>query len=251
MKKNSYILLIFTLLILGGIAFATLFAVITPRDSNSSVSAEKEYATVVNLTTSKDMISLPQPDTKGTMSLEEALLARRSIRNYSNQPLSAGEISQLLWSAQGITNEQGFRTAPSAGATFPLELFLMANNVTDISKGIYQYNPHNNSLNLLHEKDLAAEVSRASHSQSMIYEAGAVIIFGAVFERTTSRYGNRGERYVFNEVGHASQNVHLQAAALNLGTVVIGAFQDHEVEQILNLDDQIRILYMMPVGKIN
>ncbi|HSW62157.1 MAG TPA: SagB/ThcOx family dehydrogenase [Dissulfurispiraceae bacterium] len=196
-------------------------------------------------------IRLPAPRLSSNVSIEEALQGRRSIRQYANKPLTLQDVSQLLWSVQGITNERGFRTAPSAGATFPLEIYLMANNVTGLSEGIYHYMPANNRLRLVHSKDVARDLTRASLGQSMVHEAGAVIIFGAVFERTTQRYGERGNRYVYNEIGHASQNAHLQAVALNLGTVVIGAFRDQEVEQILNLEPNVRVLYLMPVGKLN
>ncbi len=197
-----------------------------------------------------EMIKLPTVKKDGQMSLEKALTLRRSIRSYSSEALSLSDLSQLLWSAQGITNERGFRTAPSAGATFPLEMFVVVNNVNQLRRGIYQYNPHDNTLEVIHLKDVSSELMRASLSQSMITEAGAVLVFGAIFERTTERYGERGIRYVHNEIGHASQNVHLQAATLNLGTVVIGAYQDDEVEKVLNLDPEIRVLYMMPVGKL-
>jgi SagB-type dehydrogenase family enzyme len=197
-----------------------------------------------------EMIKLPVVEKDGEMSLEKALTLRRSIRSYSSDALSLSELSQLLWSAQGITNDRGFRTAPSAGATFPLEMFVVVNNVNQLNRGIYHYNPHDNTLEVIHLKDISSELMRASLSQSMITEAGAVLVFGAIFGRTTERYGERGIRYVHNEIGHASQNVHLQAAALDLGTVVIGAYRDDEVEEILDLDPDIRVLYMMPVGKL-
>ncbi len=245
MKKIIYIFGIF--IVLGGLAFVTLntFTEISTQPVNQiSLSNTNQNFD------SEDMIQLPEPTTDGKVSLEKALTLRRSIRNYSNEALSLEDISQLLWSAQGITNERGFRTAPSAGATFPLEMFVVANNVEGLSKGIYHYSPFEITLEVIHLKDIAAELMRASHSQSMIAESAVVLVFGAVFERTTDRYGERGIRYVHNEIGHASQNVHLQAAAMDLGTVVIGAYRDEEVEEILDLDPDIRVLYMMPVGKI-
>jgi len=231
----------------AGIVAFILLRGVTPEGNSAPANS---YSPSVNLEDS-DMISLPEPRQEGHMSLEEALALRRSIRSYANVPLSLNEVSQLLWSAQGITNEQGFRTAPSAGATFPLEMYMMVNNVEGLERGIYHYNPVNNTLKLKHQKDVSAELTRASLSQSMVSDAGVVLIFGAVFERTESRYGERGERYVYNEIGHAGQNVHLQAAALDLGTVVIGAYRDDEVEQILQLSPEVRVLYMMPVGKMN
>jgi SagB-type dehydrogenase family enzyme len=250
MKKKLYILLTFVFLTLAGVAFTILFRLVTPTDGSQSEPTEESMNNINETQDHGNLVSLPPPRSKGNLSLEETLLGRRSIRQFSTGALSIGDLSQLLWSAQGITNEMGFRTAPSAGATFPLEIFIMANQVSGLRKGIYHYNPFDNTLELIHEKDVSSDVARVSYSQSMIHEAGAVIVFGAVFERTTQRYDERGIRYVYNEIGHASQNVHLQAVSLGLGTVVVGAFRDEEVEQILGLDPQIRVLYMMPVGHI-
>ena len=245
MKKIIYIFGIF--IVIGGLAFLILntFTGISTQSGNQiSLNNENENFDL------QDMIQLPEPTTDGNVSLEKALTLRRSVRSYSNEALTLKDISQLLWSAQGITNERGFRTAPSAGATFPLEMFVVVNNVNGLSKGVYHYSPFENTLKLIHLNDISAELMQASHSQSMIIESGAIIVFGAIFERTTDRYGERGIRYVYNEIGHASQNLHLQAAAMELGTVVIGAYRDEEVEGVLNLDPDIRVLYMMPIGKL-
>jgi len=238
------IVTIFGVFILLGIIGFLVFKSLTANSAEMEESSGN-----VNLKEG-EMIKLPAVKKDGEMSLEKALTLRRSIRSYSTEPISLSDLSQLLWSAQGITNERGFRTAPSAGATFPLEMFVVVNNVNQLKRGIYHYNPHENTLEVIHLKDISSELMRASLSQSMIAEAGAVLVFGAIFDRTTARYGERGIRYVHNEIGHASQNVHLQAAVLNLGTVVIGAYRDDEVEEILNLDPDIRVLYMMPVGKL-
>ena len=241
---------IFGVFILLGIIGFMVFNSFTGNSSEKTADLSIEESSVgVNLKEG-EMIKLPVVEKDGEMSLEKALTLRRSIRSYSSDALSLSELSQLLWSAQGITNERGFRTAPSAGATFPLEMFVVVNNVNQLNRGIYQYNPRDNTLQLIHLKDISSELMRASLSQSMIAEASAVLVFGAIFDRTTERYGERGIRYVHNEIGHASQNVHLQAAALDLGTVVIGAYRDDEVEEILDLDPDIRVLYMMPVGKL-
>lgn len=245
MKKTIYIFGIF--IVLGGIAFIIL-------NTFTGISTQPDHqiklSNINQNFDSQDMIQLPDPTTDGDISLEKALTLRRSVRSYSSDALSLNDISQLLWSAQGITNERGFRTSPSAGATFPLEMFVVSNNVNGLSKGVYHYSPFENTLELIHLNDISAELMLASHSQSMISESAAVIVFGAVFERTTDRYGERGIRYVYNEIGHASQNLHLQAAAMDLGTVVIGAYRDEEVEEILDLDPDIRVLYMMPVGRL-
>jgi SagB-type dehydrogenase family enzyme len=248
MKKYSYILFVFGLILLAAVVFRFFFTAVTPTNN---LYQESVYATVaISDQNPGTMINLPEPVSEGTMSLEETLLLRRSVRSYRDAPMNLQEVSQLLWSAQGITNERGFRTAPSAGATFPLELFVVVNNVEGLAKGIYHYSPHQNRLEMIRRVDVASDLARASLSQSMLADGGIVIVFAAEFERTTQRYGERGIRYVHNEIGHASQNVHLQAAAMNLGTVVIGAYRDEEVEAILKLDDELRVLYMMPVGKI-
>lgn len=249
MKKYIAIFAVFVLLGTAALLFKVGSRIMTPAGVSNAVVAQEAHSNNPSIQTG-DMINLPQPISDGQVSVEEALRLRRSIRDYKDEPLELGELAQLLWSAQGITNERGFRTAPSAGATFPLEMFVVANDVDNLTAGIYHYHPHDHQLELLREEDVSSALFRACLSQSMILDGGAVLVFAAVFERTTSRYGERGERYVYNEIGHAGQNVHLQAAALNLGTVVIGAYRDDEVEEILQLGDRYRVLYLMPVGKI-
>ncbi len=249
MKKYITIFAVFAFLGVAALLFKVGSRSMTPSGVANALLVQEAFSNNTNIQ-SGDMINLPQPVSDGQVSVEEALRLRRSIRNYKDEPLQLEELSQLLWSAQGITNERGFRTAPSAGATFPLEMFVVVNNVEHLGKGIYHYHPHEHQLAFLREEDVSSALFRACLSQSMILDGGAVLVFAAVFERTTSRYGERGERYVYNEIGHAGQNVHLQAAALNLGTVVIGAYRDDEVEEILQLGDRYRVLYLMPVGKI-
>jgi SagB-type dehydrogenase family enzyme len=248
MKKYITIISVFAFLGIAALLFRVGSRTLTPAASN-----EKAVSTESVDFLSKqagDMIELPDVITDGDISLERAISLRRSVRAYRDAPLTLSELGQLLWSAQGVTNERGFRTAPSAGATFPLEMFVMVNNVGNLAKGIYHYDPFDHSLELIRKEDVAEPLFGACLSQSMILEGGAVLIFTAVYERTTARYGDRGERYILNEVGHASQNVHLQAAALDLGTVVIGAYRDDEVEDVLRLGDQHKVLYLMPVGKL-
>ncbi len=251
MKNYVYIFLTFAFIAIAALVFKTFFTSVSPSDKLKNNSSNN-YTMNISLEdqTPGEKINLPEPVTDGEMSLEKALTLRRSVRSYKDEPLSIRDLSQLLWSAQGITNERGFRTAPSAGATFPLEMYVVVNNVSDLKQGIYHYLPENNEIKMLSAEDVSSELMRACLSQSMIADGGAVLVFAAIFERTTSRYGDRGERYVYNEIGHASQNVHLQAASLDLGTVVIGAYRDDEVEKILNLGDDIRVLYLMPVGKL-
>ena len=196
-------------------------------------------------------IYLPSPSRKGGMSLEEAIARRKSIRNFSSQPISQSQLSQVLWAAQGTSDASWSRTVPSAGATYPLEVFVVcgANCVEQIGEGIYRYNTDSHSLTLHHAGDVRLELARAALDQEYIYEAPVDIVICAVYERTLRRYGARGERYVHIEVGHAGQNIYLQANALGLATVAIGAFYDEPVREVLRLDKQYKPLYIMPVGK--
>jgi len=195
------------------------------------------------------MIKLPEPRYNSDVSVEEALLKRRSVRDYTGEPLKLWEVGQLLWAAQGITADWGGRTAPSAGATYPLETYLVVGDVEGLGKGVYKYNPHQHELRRVLDGDKRAELAAAALGQGWVREGAVDIVFTAVYERTTGRYGERGIMYVHMEVGHAAQNVYLQAEALNLGTVVIGAFYDDQVKRVLNLPDDEHPLYIMPVGR--
>ncbi len=197
-----------------------------------------------------DTIILPEPRDSGEISVEEALLERRSVRNYKDEALTLAEISQLLWAAQGITDLGGYRTAPSAGALYPLEVYVVAGNVDGLQAGIYKYRPQGHELEKVAGGDVRAELCAAALDQEFIEDGAAVLVFAAVYERTTGKYGERGVRYVHMEVGHAAQNVYLQAVSLGLGTVVIGAFHDDEVEKLLQMQDDERVLCIMPVGRV-
>jgi len=198
---------------------------------------------------SESEIKLPNPRYRGDVSLEEALLRRRSVRDYTDEPLTIQEVSQLLWAAQGITDPRGFRTSPSAGATYPLETYLVAGNVDELAPGLYRYVPGRHVIVKLMDGDLRSQLSKAALGQECVKRGAIDIVFTAIYERTTWRYGRRGIRYVHIEIGHAAQNVYLQATALNLGTVAVGAFYDNRVRKILNLPKGEEPLYIMPVGR--
>jgi SagB-type dehydrogenase family enzyme len=195
-------------------------------------------------------IKLPKPQYNSNVSIEEALLKRRSIRSYKSEPLAISEISQLLWSAQGVSNKKGFRTAPSAGALYPLEVYIAAGNVTDLGAGIYKYYPHRHEIMNTVKGDKRSELCRAGLGQGSIRNAPAVMVFCAVFERVTGRYGERGIQYVHMEVGHAIENVCLQAISLGLGSVIIGAFNDYDVKEVMNFELNEQPLLILPVGKL-
>lgn len=230
---------LFTLLLIVVISIA-ISLYLSFKRSNETVSIE-----------AKGIIELPAPITRGTMSVEEAILKRRSIRNFLNKPLSLEDVSQLLWAAQGITDPvRGFRAAPSAGATYPLEVYVVVgkNGVAGLFEGLYHYKPNKHVLEYLLEGDLRSSLADAALGQSPIREAPISIVIAAIYERTTNRYGERGIRYVHMEAGHVGQNIYLQAVARGLGTVVIGAFEDSQVQKVLKLPENQNPLYIVPVG---
>jgi len=191
------------------------------------------------------------PRTSGSVSVEEALARRRSIREYANEPLTIDQVMQLLWAAQGITNaDYGFRTAPSAGGTYPLEIYLVTgpSGVVGLEAGIYRYEPRNHTLIKTIGGDFSAQLMAAALDQEWVGAAPVNFVITAVFERTTGKYGERGVRYVWQETGHAAQNMYLQAVALGLGNVVVGGFHDTEVQRILELSDLEKPAYVIPVG---
>ena len=235
-KINKYMLIVAIIVISAGIGIYVMLSLPNVEDKLASVDES-------------EVIKLPEPRYDSETSIEKAIFDRRSIRDYKDDPMNLTEVSQLLWSGQGITDPRGYRTAPSAGALYPLELYIVAGNVIDLPDGIYKYNPHRHELTKVVEGDKRTELYNAALSQSHVRDAAVVIIFSAVYERTTVKYGERGIRYVHMEVGHAAQNIYLQAAALDLGTCAVGAFTDEEVREVINMLDEEHPLYIMPVGK--
>jgi SagB-type dehydrogenase family enzyme len=188
-----------------------------------------------------EMMKLPAPKFSNS-SIEECMAKRRSVRSYKDQDLSLQQISNLLWAAQGITeNRNEFRTVPSAGATFPLEVFVAKKD------GLYRYIPSSHALKQEMAKDIRKDIANAALGQGFIANAGMIVLITAVFERTAMRYGGRAARYVHMEVGHCAQNVHLEAVALGLGSVPVGAFRDDDLSKLLKLKDE-EPLYLIPVG---
>lgn len=190
-----------------------------------------------------ETIHLPQANVNGPMALEESIAKRRSVRAFSAKPLSIGQIGQLLWSAQGITDTKvGLRAAPSAGALYPLELYAV------LPDGIYRYFPERHELKRTVEGDRRLELQKAALDQDAVGSAPAVFVFTAVFERTAVKYRERANLYVPIEVGHASQNLLLQAAAQGLAGVPVGAFDEGRVAEAVRLSKDQRPLYLVPVG---
>lgn len=195
-----------------------------------------------------EAIKLPKVNLKGELSLEETLKERKSRRSYQKSELKIDEISQLLWAAQGINRNDGGRTAPSAGALYPLEIYLLVGNVKNLNVGLYQYDPMNHSLIIKNNKNLIPSLTNVM--QQFVTNGAAIIIITGVYERTTQKYGERGIRYVHMDVGFTCQNIYLQAESLGLGTVFMGAFNDNLLSDILQLPKNHKPLGVMPVGRI-
>jgi SagB-type dehydrogenase family enzyme len=189
-----------------------------------------------------ELLILAKPNLKGSISLEQIIAARRSCRDFRSVPLGLEQIGQLAWVAQGQSTSSRYRTVPSAGATYPLELFVVT------SDGLFHYLQAKHALEKLVDEDIRSALASAAWGQEFIEAAPLTMAFAAEFERTTGRYGQRGVRYVYMEVGHAAQNVHLQAEALGLGSVAVGAFDDEAVSKVLQLPDYLEPVYMVAVG---
>lgn len=205
------------------------------------------------------VVRLPEPARVGAVSVEQALWQRRSVREFADEPLALEQVGQLCWAAYGITLplpggpgflRGGLRAAPSAGALYPLELFVFAGNVTGLDPGVWRYRSETHELVLVRPGDRRAELAAAALDQRFISEAPAALCWSAVFSRTTNRYGARGrERYVMMDLGHSGQNAWLQAVALGLGAVAVGAFVDEEVKLAAGMQPGEEPLYIMPVGR--
>ncbi len=195
------------------------------------------------------VIKLPEPRYDSDVSIEQSLLNRRSIRSYTGEEVTLQEVSQLLWAAQGVTAPRGLRTAPSAGALYPLEVYVVTGNVQNLTSGVYKYESDKHRLVRLIDGDKRAELADAALAQPWVKEGALAIVFTAVYQRTTAKYGERGMRYVHMEVGHAAQNLCLQATAMGLGAVTVGAFDDEQVAKLLNLPEDEQPLYIIPVGR--
>ncbi|GAB4324894.1 MAG: SagB/ThcOx family dehydrogenase [Candidatus Sumerlaeia bacterium] len=196
------------------------------------------------------IVTLPPPDQTGRMSFEDALSRRRSVREFRPDPLSLAEIGQLLWAAHGRVSTGHRRTIPSAGAIYPLDVWLVAGNVRELEPGLYRYDSDGHALACAWRGDCRAELLAVALNQDMLLCAPATIVIAADVKRTAMKYGRRAARYVDMEAGHAGQNVYLQCAARNLGTVAVGAFEDEGVKRVLRLPDALTPLYLFPVGRI-
>jgi SagB-type dehydrogenase family enzyme len=198
-------------------------------------------------------IALPKPDHEG-LSVESAIQKRRSVRNYSGESMTLTELAQLLFAAQGITGRmygEGLRAAPSAGALYPFEIYVVGNNVAGLDKGIYHYAVREHQLELVKAGDFTDDITEAAFEQEMLGEADVSFVLAAVINRARHKYGERGFRYIYMEAGHISQNIYLQASSLGLGSVAVGAFLDDEVSKLIGVDGEKEVpIYLHAVGTL-
>jgi len=184
-------------------------------------------------------IELPKQNNIKTETLNYAILNRRSIRDFSKKPLSKEQLSYLIWASTGIQRkERGFeyRTAPSAGALYPIETYVVINNVKNIAQGVYHYNIESNHLEEIKKGDHRSAIAEAALNQPMCYHAAAVFIWTAIFNRSKCKYGQRAYRYIYLDAGHIAENLALSATSINLGTCQIAALYDDEINQIIDID---------------
>ncbi|GEM_PF-2560504 len=193
-----------------------------------------------------DTINLPPPP-GADMPLHQAIEERRSRRRFGSGEMTIEQVSELLWSAAGITGSRGkFRAAPSAGATYPIDTYILIEKVAGLEPGIYRYIEGSHSLDLVKSGKFADNLAEAALGQAAIRDASAIICLFGIYERTTARYGDRGRQYVHMEIGHIGQNVYLVAEALGLSTVAIGAFYDEDVSELFDVEGE--PLYFLPLG---
>ena len=240
------------------ICFSWLIILIALSGCSMETSANQKNSASSNKSANSQLTYiLPSPKTKGNMSVEEALANRRSRRNFQDKALSAEQLSQILWAAYGITRpvsdrpllRGGLRTAPSAGALYPLEIYVVIGKVAGIEAGVYKYDSKEHKIVRTIDRDIREELSAAALNQNMLREAPVTVVYTAVFSRVTERYGQRGvERYVFMEIGHSAQNIYLQAEAMGLGTCAIAAFNDSRISELLRLPEDEKPFYLMPAG---
>jgi SagB-type dehydrogenase family enzyme len=197
-------------------------------------------------------IELPRPEAGKKMDLDEVLRRRVSVRDYSGEPISPEDLSYLLWASTGIQRvEQGyeFRTAPSAGALYPIDTYVVANNVRGLEQGLYHYAVRTHQLEELRLGDLRMETAKAALGQGICYDAAAVFVWTAVFERSKWKYEQRGYRYVFMDAGHIAENLYLAATSQGLGVCTVGALFDDELNRLLGVDGiEESAIYMGAVG---
>lgn len=204
---------------------------------------------MTTVTAAVSRLPLPKPRVGTHVSLEQALLRRRSWRTFADSPLALADLGQLLWAAQGITGHYGLRTAPSAGSLYPLVLQVVAARVDGLPAGIYRYLPKTHDLECLAEGDFRADLKAATGQQECLGSGAVDLVIAASFRATVERYGQDcGRRFVHLEAGHAAQNVCLQATALGLATTTVASFDEGAMAAAARLAEGEEALYVLPVG---
>lgn len=191
----------------------------------------------------KPGIKLLKPFTKSEVSLEEAIEKRNSVRHFKNEEISFQAVSQLLWAAYGLGS------VPSAGAIYPLRIYLITQKVELVKPGVYRYFSQSHDLSEVLGGPVGRELEQAAFGQVFLKEAAAIVVIAAQYEEITRKYGSRGAVFAHLEAGHCGQNIYLQVQSLGLGTVAVGAFDEEEIRVLLNIPENEEILYLMPVGK--
>jgi len=202
-----------------------------------------ESSALAQVKSGGETVKLPPPRYESEVSIEKALLERRSIRSYKEEPLTLNELSQILWAAQGMTEpKKGLRTAPSPRAVYLLQVYVLPGNVTDLPMGLFQYRPQGHELIKMADGDKKAELFKAA-GQAPIKNAPVALVIAGLSEKT------QNPAWMYLEAGHAAENVYLQAVSLKLGTVAMGGFKEDEVRKALSLPEKERVIYIMPIGK--
>lgn len=204
----------------------------------------------ISTTSEGTQIVLPEPAHDSDTSLEEALLGRRSVRSFGSEVITLKQLGQLLWAGQGLTDPSSKRTAPSAGALYPLKVYAVIGNVAGVTPGVYAYEPALHTLIRIMDGDQRQALSQAAMGQTSVKQGALDIVITGVYEKVTSKYGERGIRFTHLEAGHAAQNICLQAVGLKLGTVTVGAFDDANVQKVLDLPEDEVPLYIIPAGSV-
>lgn len=238
---------LFLALVTGG-TLASVFSFLTLTPSKNFTTSSAERPSRLGL------VQLPRP-TLGKVSVEEALVRRRSVRDYGDVPVSLEAAATILWSTQGVTEPEkwvGLRTIPSAGGLYPLEVYAVVREggVEGLEAGAYHYEPHSHTLEVIARGDYSHELMAAAVDQPWVASAAFNIVITAVPQRTVAKYGDRSWQYIWQESGHAGQNVYLEATALNLGNTVIGAFYENEVRSILRIPQEELPVYIATVGTL-
>jgi len=203
-------------------------------------------------------LQLPQPVRSTSVTVEEALRARRSFREYSVKSISLEELSQLLWAAQGVTREDGKKAAPSAGGQYPLQVYVVAGAISELSIGLYRYDGGIHSLQFITGDDLREALCEAAlEGQPWVGTAASMIVVTANFDTARDHFraqpplGERGDRYVYIETGAVAENVHLQATGLGIGCVLVAGFDDKKVKGALNLPQELEPTALLCMGAVS